>query len=75
VRLSQFNELIQDEFGSEFSKVIIHDTRLGALGDKTPKQLLELGEDPVLIWRAICEQLGVPKERWHGKPKIKRHAE
>ena len=75
MRLSQFTDLIEDEFGADFAKVITHDTSLISLSDKTPKQLLSEGEDPGLVWRAICEQLGVPKERWHGKPKIKRHAE
>ena len=75
MRMSQFTELIEDEFGAAFAKVITHDTSLITMRDKTPRQLLAEGEDPGVVWRAICEQLAVPKERWHGKPKIKRHAE
>ena len=75
MRLSQFTELIEDEFGADFAKVIANDTSLIALRDRTPNELIADGEDPGLVWKAICEQLGVPKERWHGKPKLKRHAE
>lgn len=75
MRLSQFSELIQDEFGPDFAPVVLSDTRLGKLGDKTATELISSGEEPAVIWRAICEQLQVPKDRWHGKSKIKRHAE
>ena len=75
MRLSQFHELVEDEFGSDFSKVVLADTRLIALADQTPNQLLAAGVDPLEVWRAICQQQGVPKSRWHGKPKIIRHAE
>lgn len=75
MRLSKFHELVEDEFGPDFSKVVLADTRLIALSDETPNELIGKGVEPQEIWQAICEQQGVPKERWHGKPKIIRHAE
>jgi hypothetical protein len=66
---------MHDEFGKSFSSILISDTRLTVMFDKTPAELLALGEDPKDIWLAICAQQGVPKERWHGKPKTKQHAD
>jgi len=75
LKLSQFHLLLQEEFGSAFSQVLLADTRITSLGDKTPAELLQQGEDPKQVWLAVCRQLGVPKERWSGKPAPKRHAE
>lgn len=75
MKFSQFQFLLEDEFGAGFSSVVLNDTRITELADLTPRQLLDAGEDPKVVWLAICSQLGVPKERWLGKPKPKRHAE
>lgn len=75
MKLSQFHELLIDEFGADFAQVLLHDTRLTQLSDLTPKELISLGEDPKDIWLAICSSQGVPKDRWHGKPKTMRHAD
>lgn len=75
MKLSQFQELVRDEFGKEFAQVLISDTRLTELFDKTAKELIAQGEDPKDIWLAICSSQGVPKERWHGLPKTIRHAD
>ena len=73
--LSRFYELVQDEFGEQFSEVILSDTRLDRLADQTPRQLIQAGEDPRVIWLAICQQLNVPADRWQGRNKTPRHAE
>jgi hypothetical protein len=75
VRLSRFHELVEDEFGPEFAQVVLTDTRLDHLSDRTPQELLAAGEDPKTIWQAICQQLSVPVERWQGKNKTPRHAD
>lgn len=75
MKLSRFFELVQDEFGEQFSAVVLNDTRLDLLADQTPQQLLDSGEDPRAIWLAICQQLAVPQERWQGRNKIPRHAD
>ncbi len=74
MRLSQFHELLEDEFG-EFSKVLLSDLRLTELGDRTGEQAILEGLEPREIWLAICAHQNVPKERWHGKPKKARHAD
>jgi hypothetical protein len=66
MRLSQFNQLMQDEFGLEYSSVIRRDLVLGELGDQTADKAIAVGEDPKAVWLAVCKASGVPKERWHG---------
>lgn len=66
MRLSQFNQLMQDEFGLEYSSVIRRDLVLGELGDQTADRAIAAGADPKDVWLAVCKTSGVPKERWHG---------
>ena len=73
--LSRFYELLEEEFGAGFSQVVLKDTRLTRLGDQTPVELIAKGHDTKEIWLEICHAMEVPKERWHGKPHTKRHAE
>ncbi|QKJ25449.1 DUF3046 domain-containing protein [Aquiluna borgnonia] len=75
MRLSQFQELLREEFGTQFSEVLLRDIRLTELRDQTPQQLIVQGEDPKAIWLAICKEQGVPKERWSVAPARKRHAD
>lgn len=75
MKLSRFYELVEDEFGDQFARVVLTDTRLDQLADQTPKQLLDGGEDPKIIWLAICQQMSVPEERWQGRNKTPRHAD
>ena len=72
MRLSQFNELMNDEFGREYAAVISRDLVLGALLDKTADQAMAEGMDPREIWLAICDSAGVPKNRWHGANRDKK---
>jgi hypothetical protein len=68
VKLSQFQDLINDEFGAAYGAVVLKDLVLQPLADRTGQQCLDEGEDPKEVWLAICSVSGVPKERWHGKP-------
>jgi hypothetical protein len=66
MRLSQFNQLMSDEFGFDYSSVIRRDLVLGDLGDQTADHAISAGADPKEVWLAVCKAEGVPKERWHG---------
>lgn len=66
LRLSKFQELMNDEFGKAYSQVLMNDLVLTELGDKTGSQAIKSGEDPKTVWIAICKNTSVPKERWHG---------
>ena len=67
MRLSQFTQLMHDEFTPEYAQVLTRDLVLGELGDRTAERALADGDDPRDIWLAICRTEGVPKERWTGK--------
>ena len=68
MRLSQFQELMNEEFGEAYAAVLLKDLALHPLADRTGQKCLDDGEDPRDVWQAICAASGVPKERWHGKP-------
>ena len=69
MRLSQFQELMVDEFGQEQTNYLLKDLVLGELADRTATKALADGDDPRDIWLAICRATGVPKSRWHGLAK------
>ena len=71
MRLSEFRELMNDEFGPGYAEVIAKDLALTEHGDKSGEELIAAGEDPKDVWLAICRQSGVPKSRWHGINKAK----
>ena len=66
MRLSQFHELLVDEFGDSYSQVLLNDLVLPQVGDQTGKSALEAGVDPKEVWVAICKASNVPESRWHG---------
>ena len=68
MRLSQFQELMNDEFGESYAAVLQADLTLIPLGERTAEQAIAQGEDPKDVWLAICTAMDVPKERWTGKP-------
>ena len=77
MRLSQFKELMNEEFGEQYATVLVRDLVLRDLGDRTADKCIADGEDPKDVWLAICKAENVPKDRWHGANKNtkKRHAE
>lgn len=69
--------MMVDEFGAEYSAVLLRDLALTEYADRTGKQALADGEEPKGIWLAICRAQAVPESRWTGlnkKPK-NRHAD
>jgi hypothetical protein len=68
---------MDDEFGPEYSAVLLRDLALTELGDLTGQGALDSGIEPKDIWRAICKAQNVPLDRWHGlnKKPNNRHAE
>jgi hypothetical protein len=77
VRLSEFQTLMADEFGSEYAAVLLRDLVLTDIGDLTGQAALAAGLEPKEIWLCICNAQNVPKDRWHGLNKKPRngHAE
>jgi hypothetical protein len=63
VRLTEFNELLHDEFGTARGDVLLSDHVLPALG-RTGAQAIDAGVDPREVWRALCREFDVPRSRW-----------
>ena len=62
MRLTEYHQLIVDEFGESKGKWISHSHVLPDLG-ATPDELIERGVDPRRVWLSLCDDFDVPKER------------
>jgi len=65
VKLSEFQRAVADEFGA-FGRVLLRDTVLAELGNRTGEEALAAGAAPREVWLALCRVQEVPRERWHG---------
>ena len=63
VRLTQFRELMNDEFGPVRAAALARDHVFAELGGRTVEQALEAGIDPRKVWRAVCDVYEVPPAR------------
>ena len=63
VRLTQFRDLMNDEFGPARAAALTRDHVFAELGDRTVEQALEAGIAPRKVWRAVCEVYEVPAAR------------
>jgi Protein of unknown function (DUF3046) len=63
VRLTQFRDLMNDEFGPARAAALTRDHVFAELGDRTVEQALEAGISPRKVWRAVCEVYEVPAAR------------
>ena len=66
MRLSSFWELMADEFGTGYSRVLARDLVLGELEHRTAAEAIEAGVDPRTVWFALCRAQDVPESRWWG---------
>lgn len=65
VRYSEFWDLVDAVFGRQIGRTLATDHVIEGLDDRTCVQALEAGEDPVRVWRALCEAQEVPAaQRW-----------
>lgn len=67
MRMSEFWQLVDDEFGTGYGRTLVRDQVLQALGDRTGEQALAAGERPRTVWVALCEALDVPPQRRWGR--------
>ncbi|WP_300013789.1 DUF3046 domain-containing protein [Pseudonocardia sp.] len=63
MRLTQFRELMADEFGAVRAAAVAQDHVFAELGGRTVEQALEHGIDPREVWRAVCAAYDVPPSR------------
>lgn len=80
MRLSDFWQLVTDEFGEAYGRVLVRDLSLTGLAGRTGAQALGAGVAAREVWLALCLAMEVPKGRWHGlsqaeKKRAGRHAD
>jgi Protein of unknown function (DUF3046) len=63
VRLTQFRELMEDEFGAVRAASLSRDHVFAQLGGRTVEAALEAGLDPRDVWHAVCDAYDVPSVR------------
>ncbi|MGN6273723.1 MAG: DUF3046 domain-containing protein [Protaetiibacter sp.] len=65
MKVSEFHRAVADEFGA-FGRVLVRDTVVVALGNRTAEAALDAGVPAGEVWMALCAALDVPRDRWHG---------
>ncbi|MGB3184851.1 MAG: DUF3046 domain-containing protein [Ornithinimicrobium sp.] len=63
MRLSEFWELMEQEFGGPYGRSLAGSHVIHALGDRTAIEAIEAGEQVRGVWWALCDDLQVPPER------------
>lgn len=66
MRISEFRRACAAEFGDDYAAVLLRDHWLREFGG-TAQESLDAGEEPRLVWAALCEDLNVPLSRRHGR--------
>jgi hypothetical protein len=60
VRLTEFWSKMNRQFGAEYAESVARDHVLGSLDGATVEGALGRGDDAKVVWRAVCEEFGVP---------------
>lgn len=63
MRLSQFWQLMDDEFGPAYARTLAVHQSLPELSGATVDEALARGVAPRTVWEAVCEQMSVPGPR------------
>ena len=66
MRVSEFWQAVNDEFGVTYGRTIARDLVFPQFGDVSAVQAIERGEDPREVWLALCRATDVPQDRWYG---------
>lgn len=61
-----FWQLMDEEFGAGYARTLAAHHVLGQLGGVTAMQALDRGDQPRLVWLALCDDLDVPTARRFG---------
>ncbi|MGO1316143.1 MAG: DUF3046 domain-containing protein [Cellulomonadaceae bacterium] len=67
MRYREFWDLVDEVFGRAYGRSLTHDQVLSTLGDRTAAQAIEDGEEPRVVWHALCDALEVPAQRRWGR--------
>ncbi|MFN8031962.1 MAG: DUF3046 domain-containing protein [Mycobacterium sp.] len=64
MRLTEFHELVEAQFGTVRGASLLVDHVLTRLGGRTAEQAIEDGVEPREVWRALCADFDVPRDQW-----------
>jgi hypothetical protein len=64
VRLTEFNELVENQFGPVRGQSLLVDHVLSGFGGRTAAQAIEEGVEPRDVWRTLCADFDVPRDQW-----------
>jgi hypothetical protein len=56
---------MNEQFGVSYAPSVARDQVIGRLGGLTVNDALAAGEDPKLVWRAVCEHFEIPVAQRH----------
>lgn len=63
MRLTQFRDLMEGEFGAARAATLATDHVFADLGGRTVEQALGAGIDARDVWRAVCAAYEIPPSR------------
>ncbi len=67
MKLSEFRQAVEEEFGEVHGRVLARELTLDELAGRTADQALEDGMPIRAVWLALCSANDVPVERRHGR--------
>lgn len=70
--MSEFWDLVDDEFGALHGRSLIRDQVLAGVGYRTAQQALDRGDEPREVWAALCDEMDVPAARRWGRDEMRR---
>lgn len=63
--MTVFWERMNAQFGEQYAASVARDQQLHQLGDRSPAEALDAGEEPRVVWLAVCEHFDVPVKHRH----------
>lgn len=69
MKLTEFRRAVEHEFG-RMGTVLLRDTVIVALGNRTPEEALAAGMPARDVWLALCRSEDVPPSRWYGAGRL-----
>ena len=61
MRLTEFWERMNEQFGERYAESVAKDYVMAELGGRTIEQALADGEDTKKVWHAVCATFDVPQ--------------
>jgi hypothetical protein len=65
MRLTEFWERMESQFGRVYATSVARDQVIGRLGSRSVNEALQAGEDPKRVWLAVCEHFEIPVAQRH----------